>query len=273
MPLELFKRIVDGLAADGIVVRSLKLWKDGEPLLNPDLPRFVRYAKDAGVAQEIRVNTNGTLLDRMARELIDAGLDYLLVSYVSPDERVYRDYTGSAAQAKVAENVAEFRRLRGNSPSPTIAAKICRFPAVSDEDVASFVSLFDGVADEVIVHEEPINWDDSFDSDLTLGGGRSERPVKRACPYPWYELNVNANGEVSVCPVDWSHGTIVGDVHEQTISEIWQGEPLARLRMMFAQRRFDAHPVCGKCTYYLAHEDDIDGFVLGGRSDVGQEPG
>ncbi|TLM80560.1 MAG: radical SAM protein [Actinobacteria bacterium] len=262
MSFETFKHIIDGLASDGIVVRSLKLWKDGEPLLNEDLPRFIRYAKEAGVTEEVRVNTNGSLLDTMAAQLVDAGLDWIMVSYTSPNDEVFREYSGGAFAEKVERNVALLREIRGDRPRPHIAVKICRFPAITDADVEEFKRRFAGIADELIVHEDPMNWDNTGEQDFTLGKVAERERPRMACPYPWYELNVNSDASVSICPVDWSLGTVVGDATQETIGAIWNGERLAELRRMFVTRDFSAHPVCGECTYYHRHDDDIDEFVL-----------
>jgi MoaA/NifB/PqqE/SkfB family radical SAM enzyme len=58
----------------------------GEPLLDPRLPGYVRFAKSKGLTAV--ADTNGLLLDDgMAAGLKDAGLDGLYVSLDSPRPR------------------------------------------------------------------------------------------------------------------------------------------------------------------------------------------
>jgi MoaA/NifB/PqqE/SkfB family radical SAM enzyme len=49
LSLELFCKIVADLGGFGTKLRLLSLYKDGEPLLNPDFPEMVRIAKVAGI--------------------------------------------------------------------------------------------------------------------------------------------------------------------------------------------------------------------------------
>ena len=53
----------------------------GEPLLNPNLPEIIDYAKKKGVLETI-INTNATKLDsKMSKKLIESGLDLMIFSF------------------------------------------------------------------------------------------------------------------------------------------------------------------------------------------------
>jgi MoaA/NifB/PqqE/SkfB family radical SAM enzyme len=73
MPMELFKKIVADLREFPNPIKSLNFYKDGEPLVHPEFPEMYRYLKDSGVAEQIRVKSNGSLLNRqLNRRLVDA---------------------------------------------------------------------------------------------------------------------------------------------------------------------------------------------------------
>ena len=61
----------------------------GEPLLYPGLATLIRGIRAAGI-DAVRLTTNGFLLERMAPELKEAGLDALNVSLDAVDEDVFR---------------------------------------------------------------------------------------------------------------------------------------------------------------------------------------
>src|SRR5436305_10452744 len=65
-----FRSIVDQFPVlERVVLHGL-----GEPLLNKDLPRMIRYLKERGTY--VLFNSNGTLLnEKRGQALIDAGLD------------------------------------------------------------------------------------------------------------------------------------------------------------------------------------------------------
>ena len=52
----------------------------GEPLLNPDINRFIKIAKLSGIADHIMVTTNGCLLHKMDHPFWE-NIDYLLVTW------------------------------------------------------------------------------------------------------------------------------------------------------------------------------------------------
>ena len=61
MELDVFKKIIDQFSAEpDKKLWGLKLSYRGEPLLNKDVPKMVKYAKERGVL-DIYFNTNGML--------------------------------------------------------------------------------------------------------------------------------------------------------------------------------------------------------------------
>lgn len=93
LPLTTFYRLVDQIRAVGkhqLKVLHFVGW--GEPLLHPDLPEMIRYAKEHEIADSIDVVTNGALLnEELSRKLIDAGLDWLRISIQGMDAEKYHE--------------------------------------------------------------------------------------------------------------------------------------------------------------------------------------
>ena len=83
----------------------------GEPLAHPDILKMVRQARRH--ASKLELITNGMLLDeKVARELIDIGLDVLWLSIDGARPESYNDVRLGAALPQVLENVARLRDLR-----------------------------------------------------------------------------------------------------------------------------------------------------------------
>ncbi len=83
----------------------------GEPLMHPRLPQMIAQAKALGAPVELI--TNGTLLtERLARRLIEAGLDRLWVSLDGATPESYADVRLGASLPKVIANVKRFSQLR-----------------------------------------------------------------------------------------------------------------------------------------------------------------
>jgi len=266
MKLEVFKKIINDLAQAKVKIKALKLWKDGEPLLHKQLPEMIAYAKKMDVCEQTRITTNGTLLDRFGEKIIKAGLDWIMISYLSPRKEEYIKHSGTLKdpQNKILENVIQLSKAkkRLNSKTPHIAVKMCNFPHVTKEDIKKLHDDFGPFVDEIQIHEEPMNWDGNHESDFTMGNDLQKIQKNKVCSYAWYQLNINWNGQVSICAVDWSFKTIVGDASKESIVDIWNGEKLRNFREMFSKQKHKAHPACGTCSYYFDHKDNIDRFAL-----------
>jgi cyclic pyranopterin phosphate synthase len=90
------------------------MFTSGEPTLHPQLPEYIRMARDIGFPT-VGLITNGRRLayKPYARELLEAGLNHLLVSVHGPNARVHDMLTrskGSFAQALAGlANMASMR--------------------------------------------------------------------------------------------------------------------------------------------------------------------
>lgn len=83
----------------------------GEPLLQPNLVDWIREAKSEGCIAGIL--TNAVLLnDRKARDLLDAGLDWICVSIDGSSKEEYETIRVAANFDQVLKNVENFSKLR-----------------------------------------------------------------------------------------------------------------------------------------------------------------
>jgi len=77
---------------------------------------------------------------------------------------------------------------------------------------------------------------------------RPDRPVGRpVCQVPWLCMEINANGDVVA--MSRCYRRILGNIHEQHLAEIWQGQPYRALRE-FIQRE-GLLPPCYRCCAVL----------------------
>ncbi len=93
----------------------------GEPLLRPDLSSLISRLKTISVIEDLALTTNGSLLERQAKPLFDAGLKRLTVSVDTLDENISRQMNGERGSVtqilegiKAAE-LAGFRSIKINA--------------------------------------------------------------------------------------------------------------------------------------------------------------
>ena len=70
-----------------------------------------------------------------------------------------------------------------------------------------------------------------------------------ACQRPFVKAYVLFNGDVVLCNCDWSRTTILGNVTEASLEEIWNGPEYANIRRRHLLGELRAGSVCARCDY------------------------
>lgn len=263
MSLDLFKKAVDDIKEFGTPLKLLSLYKDGEPLLHPDFPEMVRYSKTSGIAERIWTKTNGSALNpTLNRKLVDAGLDMICISVESISSEGYK----KIAKANIdyddfRKNITDLYKNRGNCQ---IYVKIAD-TGLSKNEIEKFYSDFEGISTHIAI-EKLMGWSYSEIKDFTLGTNPDTYdglPLvpKTVCPYPFYVMTVNADGSVSACGNDWSHGTVVGNIKNKSLREIWNSEELYSLQKLHLEARRKENKACANCYYIQIVPDNIDQYA------------
>lgn len=264
MDFELYRKIIDDLCTFEKPIKVLRLYKDGEPLLNPRFPEMVRYARERGCALQVDTTTNASLLNpQLNLELIDAGLDRIHISLNGLSDESYRQFTGRKVNFnKLVENIAHFYEHRKNC---LVCIKIVG-DNLTQEEKDRFFDIFGNIADRIFIEHIAPCWP-TFEMkeaipNPTVGIYGQEIREVMVCPYIFYSLSINSDGKVSLCFLDWSRKLIIGDLNTQSLKSIWNGKTLLNYRKMHLLRKRKDHPLCGICGQ-LSHglPDNIDPFA------------
>lgn len=242
---DLFTRLVDEGTANGLC--SIKFNYLGEPLMNPHIVDMVRYAKEKGIV-DVMFNTNATLLtEKTARQLILAGLDKLFFSFDSPFRDHYNEIRVNANYDKVLRNIRRFKEIRDEmgSVKPFTRVSMVRMKQNEHEWLA-FKELFEPLVDAVAFVDYMDHTSQNRSGKMLV----QIAPVKQkkfCCPQLWQRMFVHPDGVVTVCCVDSARTLQVGDIHNHTIEEIWNGPEYQKLRELHATGRIDEIPACAGC--------------------------
>ena len=245
-------------------IKSLLLYKDGEPLLNKKLPEMITLAKKLNIAKHILVTTNGSFLDEeYSEKLLNSGLDFLRVSVQSLTQESFAKITRTKLNyEKIKLNIKKFYELRNKMKKNTQLIISYVDAENFDEKMKNkFVEESKKFSDRVIIHPV-MGWTRSDVYDWRNGIKRLENKELKVCPDPFSRFTVNFDGTVSVCCVDWSHGTLVGDLNNETFSDVWNGKKLKEFRLLhLAGKRSEIGP-CKNCDYIKDKKfsENIDGI-------------
>ena len=241
---DVYKRLIDEGVKNGL--RSVKYNYISEPTMNRRLVEMIKYAKEAGVL-DVMFNTNATLLtDRICRELIGSGLDKIFFSFDSPYKEQFNKIRVNANYDKVLRNIKRFMAVREEmgSVTPFTRVQMVRMQDTEGEWEA-FQELFEPIVDSVAYVDYLDHTGQSNEERTVVPVG--SRKAKFCCPQLWQRMFVHVDGIVTVCCVDAAREIQVGNIHENTASEIWQGEKYQQIRDLHANGRFDEIPTCARC--------------------------
>lgn len=264
MDFELYKKIVDDICEFEKPIKVLRLYKDGEPLLNPKFVEMIKYAKEKKCAERIDTTTNASLLTHQKSiELIDAGLDRINISIEGVKKEQYVEFSKYPIDfEKLVDNI---KYLYENRKNCEIIIKICG-DMISEEDQKKFYEIFGNIADGVYIEHTMSCWPEYELKDVKINNevgiyGQKIKEVQ-VCPYVFYSFSINSDGSVSLCFLDWAHKLIIGDAKKESVKDIWNGQKLLDYQKMFLEKKRKEHPVCKNCGQ-MSHgmPDDVDDYA------------
>jgi radical SAM protein with 4Fe4S-binding SPASM domain len=264
MDLALFEKLLRDLEAFSRPIRVMRMNKIGEPLLNKNLPTMIELAKQSGRVLNIDLATNAALFSEvLLARLVDAGLDRLNISLEGVSREQYLEH--AKVDIDFDRLVGLIRWLYANKGNCEVTIKI---PAnyLSADDRTKFFDLFGDWCDRIFIEELSPIWPE-FDVAQRAGvavqssEGQYRQPLldKDVCTYIFYAMAVNSDGTVSACCPDWDQKLVVGDLHTQSLAEIWNSDAMRRLQLQHLQGRRRDNPVCRACGHIrYAQVDNID---------------
>lgn len=266
MDKQLFMKIIDDLKEFPSKLKVLRINGQGEPLLNPDLPEMIRYAKEKDVADYVEIITNGSWLSpEMNQKLIDSGIDRIRISIEALDAEGYRE------MADVKINFDDFlhniQDLHDRSGNCEIYCKIVDAAVPTEEDRQKFFEMFGDICDRIFIDHVVPMWSDfeELNKKMEIGKtGMHGQEIKnvQVCPFPFYSLIINSDGEVTVCCADWKRKLIVGDLKRESLKEIWEGNVLREFWIAMLNGKKNDFEMCRKCLLPMYDcNDNIDEFA------------
>jgi MoaA/NifB/PqqE/SkfB family radical SAM enzyme len=242
-----YRKIIDDLCTMPAPIKTLRLYKNGEPLMNPKFTEMVRYAKGTSRFERVDTTTNGSLLYPTLNEaIIDAGLDAIFIS-------VPRTYG-----KRYVINVADFYKA---------SRKLCKVNIkIIDEGGLNrqrFLDDFGDICDQIFIENLAECWPEYDIPGVHKKVGLFGQELKDiiVCSYIFYSIVINSNRTVSLCCQDWKHELIIGDLKTEKFNDIWTGVRLRNYQMLHLSGDRDMVSMCASCGQLkYGMPDNIDAF-------------
>ena len=260
MSPELFEKIIDELA--DTEPRRISLYLMNEPLLDPRLPEFIHYVRERVPGATTLVTSNGSCLDEnCAQGLINSGLKRVKVSIQSLDSAKNRAIMGDACDSdRIVENVLRLRRMITEQRVKHLDVRVSTIITTRNEDEIPEARRFWKRHGIRLVTSALENRGGNIQDAGDLNP-HAMAPMGHDCIRPSREMCVLFNGDVVLCCVDWFRTVVVGNLNEQSIREVWNGQRLKEVRRALRMDDHDAMPcICVNCSESARPDDHRRGL-------------
>lgn len=254
---------------------KLALQGVGEPLLNRDLFRMIRLAKERKIY--VYFNSNGTLLDgENSNRLIQSGLDLVNFSIDGGTKEVYEKIRRGASLEEFRRRVKRFMEIKGAHPIPEVHAwfvlnqynredilptlRLVRDLGISKLKIQRMHTWGRKEKQDVVPWEEQLKLRERKEAIAVVSQEtgvsvewlwdiEEEKPTRR-CQAPWYTTYVTVEGYITPCCVHGSDPQLIhfGQLKGNTFKEIWNGKGYREFRK--ALKSNQPPSICRDCPAY-----------------------
>jgi wyosine [tRNA(Phe)-imidazoG37] synthetase (radical SAM superfamily) len=209
-----------------IIPRVIVLHGYGDPLLDPNMPQYVKWMTERGLESYFSCNPANINMKRMV-ETFANGLGYIKFSFESTDDRRFKMVRGESAN--FTESYAQVMELlnlkfkRGYKTTIVITMLDLNKPD-QQEEYAKLVDKFKGTDVYIYLKSQDQVWYE--DNNAVTNSIHWKEP----CQFPWSSMTIKSDGKAAMCVEDYNNEIILGDARHNSLAEIWNGEKYAELR-------------------------------------------
>lgn len=261
MEWSLFDKIATEVASTKML--SVLLFElHNEPLMDTRTFSWVKHIKSASRDKKCMVITNGELLDRYSlSDILESKLDKLVISLNAHSREVYEAINNGLDYDRVMRNIS---RLISNQST---RAKVVIGFVLTEQNVHEVYEATQywqrqGVRTRVtqltnragsLDNYGSVRLDTNYNDATLLSKVREHlwtRAVRRTlgCQFPFYQMNVIFNGDAIICSHDWDRATVIGNLRNSSLKEIWNSERMNQIRRLMLKKRFEQIDSCKGCS-------------------------
>lgn len=246
MDTQLAKETIRQLAEVGI--SGLWLYNIGESLLHPNFFDILGYCRKFDSLGTLWLSTNGEIMHaRMREKVLAHPVDVLNYSVNAMSEEGYRHITPNLRFHRVQANLKALiaRRAELGQRKPIIRAQMIEIPEVAHE-IEEFKQEYGGKADILSINKLEV-----FSQNVEANTRGSEIVVNRSIPHcnrlEREDFFIFSDGSVSCCDTDFNCVLNIGNVREQSLREIYDGNRYQGLIRQYREGRLHERDLCSRC--------------------------
>jgi radical SAM protein with 4Fe4S-binding SPASM domain len=222
-----------------VIPRVIVLHGYGDPLLDKNMPQYVRWMTDKGLESYFSCNPANINMDRTI-ETFENGLGFVKYSIESVDDLRHKEVRGQASNfTESYKNILKLLDLKAqrNYKTTIVITMINLNKTWQQDEYQRLVEAFKGCDVYIYLKSQDQMWyEDNKQQTQSIHW-------LEFCQFPWSSMTVKSNGECAECVEDFNNEIVLGDIRHESLHDIWNGAKYRRFRM----DHFDLTPGI-KCT-------------------------
>lgn len=196
------------------------------------------------VEHNVYLSTNAHLFNMdIANAVLKNRIDIVNFSIGAATGEFYSIIRGNNF-SKVINNIISFIELNDKIGSNTkIQVQIINLKSYKNmnKEIELFKEFWQNYNVSIAIWEE-LTWGEFHD--------KSKIAYRYPCLSLWNTLEINSDGSVSVCCMDWKHQLTIGSINNNTIYNLFSSEEIRRLRSIHLIDSGNSIDACRKCNYW-----------------------
>jgi len=219
MTIDMFKEIIDQVEGS---IEAITLASRGEPLLCNDIEAMLQYS--AGKFLGFKINTNASLLTEDMAHIILSNIDVgtVVFSLDTADPAEYEKIRVNGSYEKVVTNISNFKLIKDKYyPSSRIVTRVSGVKLNDSQNIQDMKNRWLQYVDQTgFTKYTP--WQSTYTN--------SHTDINSPCTELWRRMFVWQNGVINPCDYDYKSTLAMGDIRNDTISNIWRSSAYDSLR-------------------------------------------
>lgn len=257
MTIENYSTIIKKIAPQ---TAYLTLYFQGEPLLHKDFTQMAAIAKEYKIYTAS--STNAQLLSNdIAKKIIQSGLNKLIVSIDGTTQEVYEKYRIGGSLQRATEGIQSLlywkKELKSNTPFVELQFLVLKHNEHQIDEIKQLAKKL-GVNKLSLKTAQIIDFEDGSELIPSISKYARYKKIhngkyirkKKVCNKCWRAFSgavITVNGDVLPCSYDKNGEYAFGNIHQQSLKEIWHNDKAKQFRQQILSDR-KAYEICRNCT-------------------------
>jgi pyruvate-formate lyase-activating enzyme len=244
---DLLRRLLGEAKALG--VREVGFYTTGDPFIHKELPAFVGFAKETGIAYTY-VSTNGALATpKVAKAVIDAGLDSIKFSINAGTRPTYAMVHGRDDFQKVVDNLTWISEYRKTLDRPLFLSITCVVIDQNRHEMEALREQFGPLVDDVYLSPGAAQAGNMLEVlDFLVPAIPETAWEVKPCWMLFGRAHVTCEGYLTLCCVDYQNYLAVANLNTVTLAEAWDNGAFVEMRRRHLEGRLEG-TLCYNCMH------------------------